>query len=191
MSKNQIKISKADAKKELEAQIQKGKHLWMTGQTILQETPPYTDQRVRQRDNFEILYNKWRDFTREMLKEVFVSTSYASDFTEVRSSKSELVGSGWVPDVEYYMEKQIIPKSDYLKILLQDIDEFTELAEEENQPTPSLPTDDTLDSPTKVTLEWLWKHVPVHFWVWIVGIVIAAFVFGITVGQISWVKELF
>lgn len=47
-----------------------------------------------------------------------------------------------------------------------------------------------LEYPHKVTLSWIWKHVPVRFWIWLVSLLIAAFLIGVTVGQISWIQDL-
>lgn len=47
-----------------------------------------------------------------------------------------------------------------------------------------------LEYPHKVTLSWIWKHVPVSFWIWLVSLLIAAFLIGVTVGQISWIQDL-
>ena len=44
--------------------------------------------------------------------------------------------------------------------------------------------------PEKVTLAWLWQNVPIKFWGWLIGLLIAAFSFGISIGQIQWVQEL-
>jgi hypothetical protein len=49
---------------------------------------------------------------------------------------------------------------------------------------------DDLAYPPKITLLWLAKNVPIAFWFWLVGLLLAAFVVGITFGQLSWVKEL-
>lgn len=51
--------------------------------------------------------------------------------------------------------------------------------------------DDDLAYPEKITLFWLIKNVPIKFWFWLVGLLLAAFVVGIKVAQVSWVKVLF
>ncbi len=51
--------------------------------------------------------------------------------------------------------------------------------------------DDDLAYPKKITLFWLIKNVPITFWFWLVGLLIAAFLAGIRIAQVSWVKELF
>lgn len=51
--------------------------------------------------------------------------------------------------------------------------------------------DNDLAYPKKITLFWLVKNVPIKFWLWLVGLLLAVFVTGITVGQVDWVKELF
>jgi len=53
------------------------------------------------------------------------------------------------------------------------------------------PTSDDLNLPDKVTLSWLWKHVPAKFWLWFLGIMIFMLGSGISLGQVNWIKELF
>ena len=52
-------------------------------------------------------------------------------------------------------------------------------------------TYDDLNLPNKVTLSWLWKHVPARFWLWSLGIMIIILGTGISLGQFNWIKELF
>jgi len=52
-------------------------------------------------------------------------------------------------------------------------------------------SDNNLEFPDKVTLAWLWEKVPAKFWCSLIGLLIGFFLFGITVGQVSWVGELF
>ncbi len=188
MSKIQIKISNAEAKKKIESQIRKAEDLFCKGEKELSSS---SVEGTRARDNFKILYEQWEDFTCEILREIFVSSSYARKFVEVRSSEVEYVAPNWVPGIKYFLEKQIIPKKDYLGILIHNIDQFTKVIEEKNlSPLITLP-DNNLDLPEKVTLAGLWKYVPVKFWLWFLGLSITILIVGITLGQISWVKEIF
>lgn len=45
--------------------------------------------------------------------------------------------------------------------------------------------------PSKVTLSWLVKHVPVSFWITSVSLLAASFILGVHASQISLVKEIF
>lgn len=45
--------------------------------------------------------------------------------------------------------------------------------------------------PEKVTLGWLWQHVPLSLWFWLIGLVASAFLVGIRVGQIASIRQLF
>jgi hypothetical protein len=40
------------------------------------------------------------------------------------------------------------------------------------------------DFPEKVTLSWLIRHVPISFWFWLGGIVVAAFAAGLQVAEL-------
>lgn len=48
-----------------------------------------------------------------------------------------------------------------------------------------------LEFPDKVTLAWLWEKVPAKFWCSLLGLLITFFLFGITIGQVTWVGDLF
>jgi len=48
-----------------------------------------------------------------------------------------------------------------------------------------------LSYPDKITLAWLFCHAPIKMWCILGSIMIAAFLFGIRVGQTSFIKELF
>lgn len=52
-------------------------------------------------------------------------------------------------------------------------------------------SENSLEFPDKVTLAWLWEKVPAKFWCTLVGLLIASFLFGVTVGQVAWVGEIF
>ena len=86
----------------------------------------------RDRDLFESAFTQWEDITYSTLFKVYKSSKYASEFKEKHSSKVEYVSSTWVPDVEYYLSKQLTQKLDYLKMLQDTIDDFRE---EVDQPT--------------------------------------------------------
>ena len=48
-----------------------------------------------------------------------------------------------------------------------------------------------LQPPEKVTLRWLYNHVPSSFWIWLVGIFFAVFVAGVGLGRLKFIQELF
>jgi hypothetical protein len=43
---------------------------------------------------------------------------------------------------------------------------------------------------TKVSLEWLWGNLPVEYWLWFFTLLVGAFLLGIALGQIRWVRVL-
>jgi len=47
-----------------------------------------------------------------------------------------------------------------------------------------------LKESAKVTLSWLVHHVPINFWLWWAGLLIAVFIIGVKVGGIGWVQDL-
>jgi len=48
-----------------------------------------------------------------------------------------------------------------------------------------------LEAPQRVTLKWLIEHVPVSYWAYLAGVVIAAFTLGISAAKLSIVQEWF
>ena len=76
MSKRHIQTSETEAKSKIDQQIQKGQMLMEEGINILRNRPSLGNP-TRLRDNFEVKYQQWEDFTTEILREVFVSGSYA------------------------------------------------------------------------------------------------------------------
>jgi hypothetical protein len=44
--------------------------------------------------------------------------------------------------------------------------------------------------PDKVTISWLYHHIPVPIWVTLAGLITAAFIGGVTSGQTTFVREL-
>jgi hypothetical protein len=47
-----------------------------------------------------------------------------------------------------------------------------------------------LTLPEKVTLAWMWDHVPVTWWWWIGTILVAVFAVGLTLGQSEFYWQL-
>jgi hypothetical protein len=43
---------------------------------------------------------------------------------------------------------------------------------------------------TKVSLEWLWRNLPVEYWLWFFSSLVGVFLLGIVLGQIHWVRDL-
>ncbi len=114
MSNRELKISVPEARIKIETQIKKG---YILVELATKET----------RDNFKIRFEYWDSHTQEVLENIFSSVCYRIDFEEHKSSEVEYVSSDWIPDIKYYVNKQIIPKLEYLKILLENIDDFKKL----------------------------------------------------------------
>ena len=109
MSKRQLKIFKIEARKRIEAQIEKGKQIGIRGSGIIKGK--YTREiSARDRDNFENIFKQWNDITVEILKEIFMSSSYSIDFDKQHTSEKEYASSNWVPDIAYYLKSQLISK---------------------------------------------------------------------------------
>lgn len=172
MSKTQIKIPKAEAKSKLEAQIDKAKELCENGIAIIKGIPSHRPERNRATDSFQTRVDQWQKFSFETLQEIFDSSSYAYDFEKKRSSQTRLVSSSWKPDIRYYIDNVIVPKADYLNVLLQSIDQFIVVEDHSQSEAPSLSPIEPSSKQSKSVRELVsrfWKH----HWKWIIGTSIA------------------
>ena len=190
MSKTKIKIDQSEAKAKIDAQIDKGRNLVEKALHIIRDTHTHTNQHTRAKDNFIVTFDQWRDFTIEIINQIFVSSTYAYEFKEKESSKSMLVNSHWSPDVDYYLEQLLIPKIDYLTILSDSIEQFQKEKPSRSQKNNKKRRDSTLEVPDRVTLAWLWRHVPYSFWFWFIGLLVSAFITGLYVGQLEFIQKL-
>lgn len=172
MSNNRIKIPIAQAKSKLEAQIHKAKELCENGNAIVKGIPSNRRERNRATDCFQAIVDQWQRFSFEILQEIFVSASYAYDFEKKKSSQTRLVSSSWKPDIRYYIEHVVVPKADYLNVLLQSIDQFIVVNGRSQSQAPALSDIDT--SPKQSKSVWglvfgFWRH----HWKWIIATSIA------------------
>ena len=54
---------------------------------------------------------------------------------------------------------------------------------------PNVNKGEELNPPQKVTLHWLWKYVPWHYWVSALGLLVAAFLAGMSFADSSLYKS--
>lgn len=124
MSYDILNIGKGKSLDLLDQQIEKGKSLFKNGSSIIREKGEHISS--RDRDLFESTLRHWVDITYSVLQRIYKSSKYASEFKERHSSKVEYVSSSWIPDIEYYLHRQLVPKLDYLNVLRDSIDDFEE-----------------------------------------------------------------
>lgn len=63
-------------------------------------------------------------------------------------------------------------------------------AEIENEGSQMQNIKDELVLPDKVTLSWLFRHVPCKFWWWLLGLFVVVFILGIRIGQTTFIREI-
>jgi len=191
MSKRLLQVKRTDAQTRIDGQIQKGARLLEEGIATLRSRSGSSES-SRERDNFEVKYRQWEAFTSEILRETLVSGSYAHDFHEEHSSVVEYVGSDWVPDIKYYIQRQLGPKLDFLKILLGNLGEFDEGPQSTTSPSKLGKPSNSLRTATKdvgdidkLTIIDLLRQLKIGQTVKVVSMAIAlligAFTFGYTV----------
>ncbi len=79
---------------------------------------------------------------------------------------------------------------DYLRVLSQSIDQFRKVESDAAAPVAPPQAESVPELPGRVTLAWLWQHIPASILFWFLGLLAAASIFGATVGQIEWVQKL-
>ncbi len=139
MSANKIKISKTVALEKIERQITKGSVLAQAGIDFIKKNPNHSIHRSEV-DKFEIEFEQWVNITGSIIFEIFDDYNYGSKFKDHISSKREYVSSDWQPDIKYYLERQLLPKLEYLKILKKNVIDLEEI-EAENNITPEIKND--------------------------------------------------
>ena len=131
MSAYKIKISKTLALEKIERQITKGSVLAKVGIDFIKKNPDHSMQRSEV-DKFEIEFEQWVNITSSIIYEIFDDYNYGSKFKNHISSKREYVSSSWQPDIKYYLESELLPKLEYLKILKKNVIDLEEMDSEKN-----------------------------------------------------------
>lgn len=134
MAANKLKISKSVALEKLEKQITKGSVLGKKGIEFIQNNSDHSSYRS-EIDKFKVELEQWIDITESTLYEIYHSYKYGADFKKHRASKREYVNSSWQPDIRHYLEYELLPKLEYLKILKNntvDLEEIEKEVEKDN-----------------------------------------------------------
>lgn len=126
MAANKIKISKTQAIEKLEKQIAKGSILAKRGIDFVKNTPDHSLYR-NEVDKFKVELKQWVDITQSIIFEIFESYEYGSDFKKHTASRKDYVSSSWQPDIKFYLEYELLPKLEFLKILRNNIDDLDEI----------------------------------------------------------------
>ncbi len=149
MTIRKLKIPKSEAIAKIVEQRRRGRELLLS---VRKDT----------RDEIKVKYELWRDFTVDILNEIYASDTYGSDFQKHESSEVEYVSADWIPDIRYYVTKQIFPKLQFLKILAEKIDEFLERPDDsEDKAMEGLQerTIRDIPSPSIITIPQLFKFL--------------------------------
>ncbi|MGO9611733.1 MAG: hypothetical protein ACLPX5_01690 [Dissulfurispiraceae bacterium] len=125
MSHNILNLGKVESINLLDQQIEKGERLFKSGHSTIKKNKgnPIPS---RDRDVFESMFNLWVDTTYSILLKIYKNSEYALEFKDKQSSKVTYVSSSWVRDIKYYLQRQLVPKLDYLNVLRDSIDDFKE-----------------------------------------------------------------
>jgi len=127
-------------------------------------------------------FKRWDVEVGEWLSEHFPDSGLSAKWSSLGSSNLVWGNSIASSQDEWIEFKKIVE----LRLLW-----LSDLPEGGGKRSCSSTTISTLELPAKITLAWLWKHAPVKFWTWCCIATVAIFLFGVSFGQISWVRELY
>ena len=140
---------------------------------------------VRGTARFGFTFTRWRQDTEIAIRKIFKGDqSHIDAFTAI--SYDLTLSSGLNPQEEESLSQRTYDKGlDQAEaILMSFINEIKEY------PTKEMPQKE-LQPPNTFTIHWAFEYVPLKFWVWFAGLLLAAFIFGVAVGQITLVREIF
>jgi hypothetical protein len=140
---------------------------------------------VRGTARFGFTFTKWRQDTEIAIRKIFKGDpSHIDSFTAITYDLT--LSSGLNPKEEESLCQRAYDKGlDQAEaVLMSFINEIKEY------PTKEVPQEE-LQPPNTFTIHWAFDHVPLKFWAWFAGLLIAAFIFGVAVGQITLVREIF
>ena len=144
---------------------------------------------VKATRRFGATSTKWRRDTEVVISQVFSGDEkHISDFTGITYGNKDLP---YVPDTAEEATHQRVYEEGLEhaeSIITSFIDEIKQYWEEDGPPSIS---PHELFPPEKVTIPWLLKHVPVRLWLAVLGLLLAAFVAGVSSTHISIVREIF
>lgn len=126
MSAHKIKYSKKEAVEKLNTRISKGKLIAEKALELIRENPDKDNDRFYV-DKFNTDYKQWYEITNSILIDIYESSNYAYSFRHQKSSKREYVNSSWQPNITYYLTYEMLPKLNYLKVLKDNIDDYSEV----------------------------------------------------------------
>lgn len=144
---------------------------------------------VRATRRFGASFTKWRRDTEVVISQVFGGNEkHIRDFTSITYGNQDLP---YVLDTTEEASHQRAYEEGLEhaeSIITSFIDEIKRYWEE-NGPTSISPHE--LLPPVKVTIPWLLKHVPVRFWLAVLGLLLTAFLVGVNSTRINTVREIF
>ena len=206
MGANKLKISKTVALEKVDKQITKGKVLGKKGLEFIKNTPNHSNYHS-EIDRFKIELEQWIDISQSVLYEIYHSPKFGSDFKNHSASKKEYVSSTWQPDIQFYLEYELLPKLEYLKILKENTFDLEEIDNTDKVETSIPETKDEVDSPkpevkkinidnydfTKITVPQLLNMLSIPQIVKIIssiiGLLAVAFWIGFYANQITTKKD--
>lgn len=170
MSKKHIKTTHEDAKIKISSQHDIGIQLAHSSIELIKNGKNNSRSDV---DGLKIQYDHWHDITSETLNEIFISSDYSYKFRKQKSSQIEYVNSSWQPDIKYYLHKEIKPKIDYLKMLVDNIEDFDEAPIE-----PSINREEITSNSSDIDMP-LKERIETNLVIWLLSMLLVGFLAGL------------
>jgi hypothetical protein len=134
-------------------------------------------------------FNSWQRETEIIIKRLFGEAApHAATFHGIRYSPGVYaIGGGRDNEEErHYWSKGFDEAEAFLRVLTDEVARDTRFGRFSSKKTAAI-----VDGQGKITIYWLTRHLPARF-VWIgFGALLSAVLFGVKLGQVAWIKELF
>lgn len=144
---------------------------------------------LREQSHDWAAFNPWQRETEIIIKRLFgEGTPHAKTFHDIRFSPGVFcIERGRDYDEERrYWNKGFDEAEAFLKVLNDEIDRDTRFGLFRPRRAEAV-----VDGEGKITPYWLWRHLPARF-VWIgLGALLSAFLLGVKMGQIPWIRQFF
>jgi hypothetical protein len=155
--------------------------------SLIQKQIKHADELRAQRIDWE-RFNPWKRETEVILKRLFgVGSDHVKEFDRINYTPMVVVlSAGPSRDDTVFYRKGLTEAAAFLEVLKDEIRRDSRLGfYSSSRGNDSFPEKD------KITLHWLFMHMPIRFLGFLIGLLAATFLLGVRAGQIPWLREFF
>ena len=163
----------------------------LTYPVFIRELQRLVDEAVELRDADDMDedpdFRKWRHDVQALLHQIAqVRYLLPTQVAIQQRSFGGLIGDFEYEQLFWYYQRDIDDTINELNFI---IDSYAKYGEPTKSPSTSA-NDNEFEYPSKITVAWLHQHVPYKFWLSLGGIILAAFVLGVKVGDTQFYRDL-